>query len=52
MKLPLDIVHAINSNLPDEQSRLELKELCKEIFQANINVGHEQLIRSLLVISK
>lgn len=50
MKVPIDIVNAINSKL-EEESKLELIGLCEDIYKVNINVGYEQLIRSMLILS-
>jgi len=51
MKIAKDIINAINSRSQDEKTSIELIDICKEIYDMNINVGHDQLIRAMLQIS-
>lgn len=52
MKIAKDIEKAIKSKSLGEQTTLKLFHLCEEIYDQKINVGHDQLVRSMLIISK
>ena len=52
MKIAKDIVDEIESKLLGDQRTQELLKLCKDIYQRNFNVGHDQLLRSMLMVSK
>ena len=49
MKIATDIIKAIHLKSLDEQNTLELIQLCEDIYDRNINVGHDQLVRSMPV---
>lgn len=51
MKIAKDIVQAIKSKSIDEQTALKLFQLCEEIYDQKLNVGHDQLVRLMLIIS-
>ena len=52
MKIAKDIVDEIESKLLGDQRTQELLKLCEDIYQRNFNVGHDQLLRSMLMVSK
>ena len=52
MKIATDIIKAINSKSLGEQTTRDLIQLCEDIYEQKINVGHDQLVRSMLIISK
>lgn len=52
MKIAKDIVIEIESKSLGEKKTQELLQLCEEIYEQKLNVGHDQLVRSMLVLSK
>ena len=52
MKLPEDILKKINELFPGNEENLIVWNLINEILQKKINVGHAQLIRSVLILSE
>ena len=50
-KIPSDIIKRINDKFSNEKERNEVKKIIIEIKNESINVGHDQLIRSILLIA-
>jgi len=50
-KLPIDILNKVNKDF-NSVNQLELKLILNEILSSRLNVGHHQLIRSLLYLSE
>ena len=52
MKIAKDIVDEIESKLLGDQRTQELLKLYEDIYQRNFKDGHDQLLRSMLMVSK
>ncbi|HIP34207.1 MAG TPA: hypothetical protein EYG89_05765 [Bacteroidia bacterium] len=50
-KLPKDIKNKILKKATSPKNAKQLIALCEQIYKRSINVGYEQLIRSILVLS-
>jgi len=49
--IPKDIIQSINFHSTDNEQVLELMKLCNTIKTLNLNVGHDQLMRAILVLT-
>ncbi|MEI7596146.1 MAG: hypothetical protein WCK02_10400 [Bacteroidota bacterium] len=51
MKLPIDIERKIDQLFIDLEDKQEVKKIILRLWSTNLNVGEEQLVRSILTIS-
>jgi hypothetical protein len=52
MDIPQDILLKIDELFPKHEDNIATENLIEEIWQTTINVGHPQLVRSILPLSE